>query len=110
MIRLLDKNIESIPGNPHMLRLARLQKGLKEYWLMLCISGPEQGRCYIEEYVPTTVSFSEDIYGHFKFIKDDEEAGELAAFCHEHKLTDLEERTGEIFESQLRNIVIKGSL
>ena len=108
MIRLLDKNIGPIPGNPHMLRLARLSRGLSEYWLMLCISGAHEGECYIEEYVPTTVFFSEDIYGHFKFIEDDEEAEELVRFCREHKLIDLEERTGEIMESGFGQMVFRG--
>jgi hypothetical protein len=107
-IRLLDKNIQLIPGNAHMLRLARLSRGLKEYWLMICIAGLHSGKCYIEEYVPTTVSFSEDIYGHFKFIQDDEEAEELARFCQEHKLSDIAERSSEMVESGLGHIVFGG--
>jgi len=73
---------------------------------MLCISGAHKGKCYIEEYVPTTVSFSDDIFGNFKFIQDDEEAEELARFCEQHKLTDFSERTGEMVESGFGKLVL----
>lgn len=105
MLKIINKDIVPIPNNPHMLRLAIVSKGLKEFHLMLCISGAHKGKCYIEEYVPTTVDYKNDIFGNFKFIENDEEAEELARFCERHKLTDLQERTGEMVESGLAKVV-----
>lgn len=105
MIKIKNKNIFPIPGNPHMLHLATLSKGLREFYVMVCISGAHKGKCYIEEYVPTTVSFSDDIFGNFKFIQNDEEAKELADFCERYKLNDIGERSGEMVETGLGKIV-----
>jgi hypothetical protein len=82
-----------------MLRLGIITKGLREFWVMLCISGGCKGKCYIEEYVPTTVSWSDDIFGNLKFIIDDREAEDLARFAEQHKLTDISARANEIMET-----------
>jgi hypothetical protein len=105
MIRITDKNIYPIPGNPHMLHLATLSKGLRDFWVMLAVAGQCKGKCYIEEYVPTTVSWSDDIFGNFKFIQSDEEAEELTRFAEHHKLTDISERASEMCETGLGHIV-----
>ena len=105
MLKIINKDIVPIPNNPHMLRLAILGKGLREFWVLLCISGAHKGKCYIEEYVPTTVSFSDDIFGNFKFIQDDEEAEELTRFCEQHKLSDMKVRSSEMIETGLGKVV-----
>lgn len=107
MIRILSKEIFPVPGNKHMLCLAKLGKGLREFWVLLCISGAHKNKCYIEEYVPTTISFSDDIFGNFKFIQNDEEAEELTRFAEHHKLTDMKERYGEMVETGLGKVVFK---
>jgi hypothetical protein len=105
MLRLKSRQIFPVPNNPHMLCLGQITKGLREFWCLLCVSGAHQGKCYIEEYVPTTVSFSDDIFGNFKFIQDDEEAEELTRFAEQHKLTDIRERAGELVETDMGRIV-----
>lgn len=105
MLKIKNKDIFVIPNNPHMLCLGQISKGLREFWVLLCISGAHKGKCYIEEYVPTTVSFSDDIFGNFKFIQDDEEAEELTRFCELHKLSDISERAGEMVETGLGKVV-----
>lgn len=105
MLKLLNKNIFQIPGNPHMLCLGKIGKGLREFWCLLCIAGAHKGKCYIEEYVATSVDWKNDIFGNFKFIQDDEEAEELTRFAEMHKLTDIGERSGEMVESGMGKIV-----
>jgi hypothetical protein len=80
---------------------------------MLCVADPPgstgfKGKCYIEEYVPTTVSFSEDIFGNLKFVEDDREAEDLVRFSEMHKLTDVAERANEMVECGLGKIVYGG--
>lgn len=100
-----DSSIEPIEGNPHMLKLAILSRGLQEFWVMLCISGVHRGKCYIEEYVSTTIDFKGDIFGNFKFVQDDELAEELTRFAEDKKLTDMGARAGEMVETGLGRIV-----
>jgi len=106
MIKIKDRNIVPIPGNPHMLRLAILTKGIfREFWVMLCIAGEHKGKCYIEEYVSTMTLYSEDIYGNFKFIEEDKLAEDLTRFSELHKLTDIAERASEMSECGLGHVV-----
>jgi len=75
---------------------------------MLCVSGPQKDKCFIEEYVPTSIDFKNDIFGNFKFIQNDEEAEELARFASDHKLTDISSRANEMVECGLGKIVFRG--
>jgi hypothetical protein len=95
-IVITDSNVYPIDKNPHMLHICSLQRGLREYWVMLCVQGEHKGKCYIEELVPNTSSFKDDIFGNFKFIEDDDLALELAQFAQEHKLIDVAEKAAEL--------------
>jgi len=104
-IRIRDSNIYPIKGNEHMLHLATLTKGLRDFWVMIAVSGPCKGKCYIEEYCVTMIDYSKDVFGHFKFIEDDDLAEELARFAERHKLTDIAARSSEMCETGLGRVV-----
>jgi len=107
-LRVKNSNMFLIPNNEHMLHLGTISKGLREFWIMLCVSCPciptcfrdcpRKNKCYIEEYVATSVDFGKDVFGHFKMIEDDEFAEELARFAEKHKLTDMVSRMSELQE------------
>ncbi len=97
-LKLSSSNLFLLENNEHMLHLGTITQGLREFWVMLCVQGEHNGKCYIEEYVPTSISFNDDIFGHFKFIKDDELAEELARFAERKKLTDIPSRINELKE------------
>lgn len=108
MLKVKDSSLYLLPGNSHMLHLGTIQDSLKEYVVMLCISGMHKGKCYIEELVPTMISGKEDIYGNFKFIQDDTLAHDLARFADEKGLTDVRGRMDEILSySRYNNIYEK---
>lgn len=90
-MRLLVKNsnIFPLPGNPHMIHLGTIGRGLREFVVLLCTQGLSQGQCYIEEVVIQSVNWDEDVFANLKFIQDDELAEELYVFAAENKLTDM---------------------
>lgn len=94
-------------GNEHLLHLATLEKGLRIFCLMLCIAGEHKNKAYIEEYVINSIDYSKDVYGHYKFIEDDELAEELARFCEEKKLSDISVRASEMIECGLGKIIFR---
>jgi len=85
-----------MPGNPHMLHLATVSYGLREFVAMVCLKGPKQGCCYIEEVVLNTVDFTTDVFANLKFIEDDELAFDLAKFLEDRQVLDIPKRIEEI--------------
>ncbi len=81
-----DTNYFLLPGNSHMLHLATIGYGLREFVVMLS-RGTNQ--VYIEEVVLESKDFSKDVFANFKFIADDSLAEDLAAFAEEQKVIDM---------------------
>jgi hypothetical protein len=96
--KIKNSDLFVLPGNPHMLHLATISKGLQEYVVMLCIKNPPlampgqnyTGRVYIEEAVLENKDFSKDIFANLKFIDDDNLANDLAAFARDHGILDIQ--------------------
>jgi len=88
-MHIKNSNIYPLPGNPHMLHLATIEKGLQEFVVMACIRGPKRGNVYIEELVFNTVDWSKDIFANCKFVDDDALAHDLARFVDEKHITDM---------------------
>lgn len=91
-----NSNLFKVPGNAHMLHLATIGYGLREFIVMACIKGPHSGKCYIEEVVLESRDFSKDVWANCKFIADDNLAYDLAKFADEQGLTDLKKRYNEL--------------
>ena len=87
-----------MPGNNHLLHMATIEYGFREFIVMIGIKGVVKGRAYIEEAVLTTIDFNEDIFANLKFIDDDNLANDLAQWVMENKLLDIKERGFEAFE------------
>ena len=98
---LKNSSLFTIPGNSHMLHLGTISGGLREFVVMFCLEGDHKGKCYIEELVPNMVNFSDDVYGNFKYIEEDELAEDLARFAQEQKLTDMKVRINEAIDKKL---------
>jgi hypothetical protein len=81
-----------------MLHLGTIAKGFREFVAFVCIANPpgtsiwnsKVGKVYIEEAVLEAKDYSKDVFGHLKFINDDE-AQELAAFANSHNLLNIRE-------------------
>jgi len=100
-LKLINSNIFKVPGNPHMIHLGTIKKGLQEFIVILCIGGPKKGQVYIEEVVLNTVDFSKDIFANCKFIADDNLAQELADFAQEKGILNIKEKFPEIYRCQM---------
>lgn len=101
-MKLRVKNSEIFPmpgGNSHMLHLGTISKGMREFCVMYCVSGPKAGKLYIEEVVVTSVDYSKDVYAHSKFINDDDLARELAFFAEQKGLTDMVKIANRLFST-----------
>lgn len=108
--KLTDTNIYPLQNNQHMLHLGTISNGLHEYVVMLCINGEKKGKCYIEQLVYTSLDYSDDVTGHFKYIKDDNLAFDLTKFAEQHKLTDVSERLMELSDQGKASWLIDQSL
>ena len=97
-----NKNIFPMPGNGHLIHMATIGYGLREFIVMVGVSGPTKGKAYIEEAVLTSVDYSEDVYANLKFIKDDNLAEDLAKWAMERGLLDMKERGFESFEQGIK--------
>ena len=94
--QLKDTNLFLVPGNSHMLHLATVTYGLREFIVMACIKGPKSGDCYIEEVVLESRNFDKDVWANCKFIADDNLAFDLAKFADERGITDMKKRFEEL--------------
>jgi hypothetical protein len=92
-----------MPGNNHMWHLATVVDGLKTYVAMICLQGKKKGNVYIEELVTTTVDFTKDIYGNFRFIKDEIEALSVKSFLDSRKMLDAKDRFEQMIYSGMIN-------
>ena len=98
-MKVKDSNIFPLPNNSHMLHLGTIEDGFHEYIVMVCIAGPNNGKCYIEEVVLNTIDFSKDVFANLKFITDDNLAFDLAKFAEMKGLTDVKKRLAELKDS-----------
>lgn len=83
---VVTTNLFLIPDNNHMIHLATIQRGLKEFIVML---DRRTQKVYIEEVVMNNISSNDDTWASFKFIEDDNLALDLAKFCEEQKIIDM---------------------
>jgi len=97
-----NKNLFPMPGNSHLIHMATVGYGLREFIVMIGVSGIVKGKAYIEEAVLTTVSYDEDIFANLKFIDDDNLAEDLAKWAQDKGLLDLKERGFESFEQGIK--------
>jgi hypothetical protein len=102
------KNKDIVQLNEFMIRLAILNNGLREFWVMLCFACPHmikclrcptEQKCFIEEYDWKNDAFLQ--------VEDDNEIEDLVRFSELHKLTDLKERSGEMVECGLAKIIFR---
>lgn len=91
-----DSNIFPLPNNKHMLHLATIGYGLREFIVMTCVMGPHKGKTYIEEVVLNGTSIKDDVWANLKFIQDDNLAFDLAKYAEDTKLTDMKTRLNEL--------------
>jgi hypothetical protein len=104
-MKVINSNLFVLPGNPHMLHLGTIQDGMREYIAMLCMRTPPEvamtgkdisGQVYIEEAVLESKDFSKDVYGHLKFIEDQNLANEIALFAGINGLLDIAAKMDEL--------------
>lgn len=81
-----NTNYFLLPGNPHMVHIATIGYGLREFVAML---DRTTQKFYIEEVVLESKDFQKDVWANFKFIDDDSLAIDLAKFCEDKKLLDM---------------------
>jgi len=93
-----SSNLFPMPGNAHMLHLATISYGLREFVVFACIKGTHKGKCYIEEAVLTTLDYKDDVTASLKYVQDDNLAFDLAKFCEQEKLTDVPTRVNELLD------------
>jgi hypothetical protein len=96
--KIKNSDLFLLPGNNHMLHLATIGSGLREFIVMMCVRDPHwvtpdsrqsyRGRIYIEEAVLESKDFSKDVWANLKFIAEDNLANDLANFAQEHHLLD----------------------
>ena len=84
--KIKDSNLFLLPGNPHILHIATITRGMQEYIVMLDLNTQKM---YIEEVVLETKDFTKDVWANMKFIEDDELAFDLAKFAEDKKLIDM---------------------
>ena len=102
--KVKDSNLFLPPGNPHMLHLATISKGLQEFIVFLCIKDPPltppdqsfTGRVYIEEAVLESKDFSKDVFANLKFISDDHLAQDLANFAQEQGILNIKDQVMKV--------------
>lgn len=91
-----------MPGNRHLMHMATIGYGLREFIVMVGVRSDIKGKAYIEEAVLTTVNYSEDVFANLKFIEDDNLANDIADWVMEKRLLDMKERGHEAFEQGLK--------
>ena len=91
-----------MPGNNHLMHMATVGYGLREFVVMIGVRGAIRGKAYIEEAVLTSVDYTEDVFAHLKFINDDNLAHDLAKWVQEEGLLDMKERGFEAIEQDIK--------
>ena len=99
---LKNTNIFSMPGNSHLVHMATIGYGLREFVAMIGVAGSAKGNAYIEEVVLTSIDYDKDVYANLKFIDDDNLANDLAEWVQEKGLLDMKERGFESFEQGIK--------
>lgn len=97
-MKLINTDIFKLPGNPHMLHIATIQDGMREFVAMLDVRTQQ---LYIEEVVLNSIDFKNDVWANFKFIDDDNLAHELATFCQDRKIIDMKRIQEVVYDKKL---------
>ena len=97
-----NTDIFVMPGNSHLVHMATIGYGLREFIAMVGVAGDAKGNAYIEEAVLTSVDYDKDVYANLKFIDDDNLANDLAKWVQDKGLLDLKERGFESFEQGIK--------
>lgn len=97
--KVKDTNLFRLPGNVHMVHIASIGMGLREFILMLDLRTQQM---YIEEVVLETKDFSKDVWANMKFIEDDSLAHDLAKFAEDKSLIDMKRVNEYIMGGALR--------
>lgn len=92
-----DTNYFDLPNNKHMLHIATIGYGLREFVVML---EKKTQKVYIEEVVLESKDFNKDVFANFKFIEDDNFANDIAEFCNENKLIDMKKISERLIDEQ----------
>lgn len=95
--KLKDTNLFLLPGNSHMLHIASIEYGLREFVLML---DRKTSITYIEEVVLESNDLSNKVWANFKQIEDDNLWNDLAEFVSEKKLVDMKKISEVILDEQ----------
>jgi len=112
-MKVINSELFLVPGNPHMLHLATVEHGLREFIAFLCWIDPPPispatptyvGHLYIEEVVLESKDFTKDVFANSKFIEDDSLAFDIAKTLEEQKLIDIMERTQEIHQPYYKDL------
>jgi len=85
-LKLKDSNIFLIPNNLHVLHLATIGYGLREF---VCMLDRRTNKVYIEEVVLQGNDNEGNVWCNFKFIQEDELAFDLAKFCEMKGVLDM---------------------
>lgn len=93
--KVKETNLFLLPGNPHMLHVATITYGLREFIFML---DHTTQKMYIEEVVLESTDFEKDVWANMKFIEDDNLAFDLAKFAEDEKITDMKKIQNYLYE------------
>lgn len=85
-MKVKDSNLFLMPENPHMLHLASIEYGLREF---VCMVDRNTTKTYIEEVSLQSADNKGDVWCNLQFIEDDNLAYDLAMFCQEKGVTDM---------------------
>jgi len=94
--KIKDSNLFPVPGNTHMIHLATISYGLREFIVMWFVA---RNTTYIEEIVLESKDWSKDVFANCKFIKDDNLASDLAAFAKDRGILNLKSTAETILDS-----------
>lgn len=98
--KLKNSNLFQLPGNAHMLHIATIGYGLREFIFMLDVLTQKM---YIEEVVLETKDFANDVWANMKFIEDDNLAHDLAKFAEDKKITDMKRIQNYLYEMKVNS-------
>ena len=102
-----DSNLYPLPGNEkHMVHLATIAYGLREFTAMACYKGKHKGKIYMEEKVYYSKDYSQDVTGGHKFIEDDNLATDLIKFTEDKGLLDMKRTADTLIDSGKSRILI----
>ena len=100
---LKDTNLFLCPGNEHMIHLASIAYGFREF---LCMLDRRTSKVYVEEVVLEGSDNKGNIFANLKFIEDDNLAFDLAKFLDENKVIDMKRVNNYLLDQKKNWLVI----